>query len=68
MEQSEVKRKRKKKLSSCPNPLFVQFLTKWRDEARDKGVKSQHTYAKVSRKNVKPLQRACNYYFIPNML
>ena len=31
----------------CPNPLFVQWLEEWRDEAREGGSKSQYTYTKA---------------------
>ncbi|XP_013385302.1 crossover junction endonuclease MUS81 isoform X2 [Lingula anatina] len=39
--------KRKKQTNPCPNPLFVQWLTEWRDEAAEKGWKSQYTYGKA---------------------
>lgn len=38
---------RKRALPSCPNPMFLRWLTELRDEAREKGQKSQHTYHKV---------------------
>lgn len=38
---------RKKKKYVCPNPLFVKWLTEWKQEAADKGLKTQYTYAKV---------------------
>ena len=38
---------RKKKKYPCPNPLFVKWLTEWKQEAADKGLKTQYTYAKV---------------------
>ena len=47
MEESEVAGKRKKRVNPCPNPLFVQWLTEWRDDAAGKGQKAQYTYAKV---------------------
>ena len=40
--------KRKKKVDACPNPLFVQWLTEWKDEAAEKGIKTQYAYGKVS--------------------
>ncbi|XP_072030478.1 crossover junction endonuclease MUS81-like [Amphiura filiformis] len=46
---SAPKVKRKKKLDTCPNPLFVQWLTEWRDEAADKGIKTQYAYGKALR-------------------
>ena len=39
--------KRKKVLDLCPNPLFMQWLTEWRDDAASKGLKSQYNYSKV---------------------
>ena len=41
-------KKRKKKVDRCPNPLFVKWLTEWRDEAKDQGKKTQYAYGKVS--------------------
>lgn len=38
---------RKKKKYVSPNPLFVKWLTEWKQEAADKGLKTQYTYAKV---------------------
>lgn len=46
------KRPRKKKNKECPNPLYLKWLEEWRDEARDKGSKMQHTYAKVPLESV----------------
>lgn len=40
--------KKKKKCDQCPNPLFIQWLTEWRDSAAEKGMKSQYTYGKVT--------------------
>uniref|UniRef100_A0A673AE11 Crossover junction endonuclease MUS81 n=1 Tax=Sphaeramia orbicularis TaxID=375764 RepID=A0A673AE11_9TELE len=45
---------RKRALPSCPNPLFLKWLTELRDEAREKGLKIQCTYQKV--KEAKILQ------------
>ena len=45
---SSPKIKRKKKVDACPNPLFVQWLTEWKDEAAEKGLKTQYAYGKVS--------------------
>ncbi|XP_048259874.1 crossover junction endonuclease MUS81-like [Haliotis rufescens] len=39
--------KRKKKLPKCPNPLFERWLQEWRDEAAEKGWKSQYIYSKA---------------------
>jgi hypothetical protein len=41
------KRKKKKK-SGCTNPLFLKWLTEWRNEANEKGWKSAFNYSKVS--------------------
>ena len=41
-----TRRKRRPK-SVCPNPLFVKWVEEWRDEAREKGKKSQYSYTKV---------------------
>ncbi|XP_060557724.1 crossover junction endonuclease MUS81-like isoform X2 [Ruditapes philippinarum] len=47
MEKHPLYGKKKKKKVSCPNPLFVQWLTEWRDDAAEKGIKSQYTYGKA---------------------
>ena len=39
--------KRKKKKETSANPLFVEWLTEWKEEAAEKGWKSQYTYGKV---------------------
>ncbi|XP_054751441.2 crossover junction endonuclease MUS81-like [Lytechinus pictus] len=44
---SPPKLKRKKKVKVCPNPLFVQWLTDWRDAAAEKGIKTQYAYGKA---------------------
>ncbi|KAM9424974.1 crossover junction endonuclease MUS81 isoform 2-T2 [Pholidichthys leucotaenia] len=47
---------RKRPLPSCPNPLFLRWLTELRDEAREKGLKTQYTYQKaISSLNKYPL-------------
>lgn len=38
---------RKKKKYVCPNPLFVKWLTEWKQEAAENGYKTQYVYAKV---------------------
>uniref|UniRef100_A0A8C3SB09 Crossover junction endonuclease MUS81 n=1 Tax=Chelydra serpentina TaxID=8475 RepID=A0A8C3SB09_CHESE len=38
---------RKKPVPACPNPLFVQWLTEWRDEAAEKGKRTQFVYQKA---------------------
>ncbi|XP_034020137.1 crossover junction endonuclease MUS81 [Thalassophryne amazonica] len=43
----QVRFGRKRVLPSCPNPLFLQWLTELRDEARDRGLKTQFTYQKA---------------------
>ncbi|XP_056298279.1 crossover junction endonuclease MUS81 [Pseudoliparis swirei] len=46
----------KRALPSCPNPLFVTWLTELRDQAREKGLKIQYTYQKaISSLNKYPL-------------
>ncbi|XP_038073322.1 crossover junction endonuclease MUS81-like [Patiria miniata] len=40
-------KKRKKKLEPCPNPLFVKWLTEWRDEAASQGKKTQYAFGKA---------------------
>lgn len=39
--------KRKKKKIKTPNPLFETWLREWKEEAAEKGIKSQYVYAKV---------------------
>lgn len=39
--------KRKKKRIKTPNPLFEVWLREWKEEAAEKGIKSQYVYAKV---------------------
>ncbi|KAM3918318.1 crossover junction endonuclease MUS81 isoform 2-T6 [Leptodactylus fuscus] len=38
---------RKRPLPSCPNPLFLKWLTEWRDSAAEKGLKTQFVYQKA---------------------
>ncbi|XP_069374698.1 crossover junction endonuclease MUS81 isoform X2 [Paralichthys olivaceus] len=38
---------RKRGLPSCPNPLFLRWLTELRDEAKEKGLKIQFCYQKA---------------------
>ncbi|XP_050816423.1 crossover junction endonuclease MUS81 isoform X2 [Gopherus flavomarginatus] len=38
---------RKKPVPACPNPLFVQWLTEWMDEAAEKGKKTQFVYQRA---------------------
>lgn len=45
--------KRKKKKMKTPNPLFEMWLREWKEEAAEKGIKSQYVYAKA----LKSLQR-----------
>lgn len=45
--------KRKKKKIKTPNPLFEAWLREWKEEAAEKGIKSQYVYAKA----LKSLQR-----------
>uniref|UniRef100_A0A8C5H4S2 Crossover junction endonuclease MUS81 n=1 Tax=Gouania willdenowi TaxID=441366 RepID=A0A8C5H4S2_GOUWI len=47
---------RKRVLPSCPNPLFLQWLTELRDEAKEKNHKIHYTYQKaISSLNKYPL-------------
>ncbi|XP_071767404.2 structure-specific endonuclease subunit MUS81 [Centroberyx gerrardi] len=47
---------RKRALPPCPNPLFLQWLTELRDQARERGLKTQHVYQKaISSLNKYPL-------------
>lgn len=39
--------KRKKQKPACANPLFLQWLTEWREEAAEKGWKTQYVYGKA---------------------
>ncbi|XP_021370598.1 crossover junction endonuclease MUS81-like isoform X2 [Mizuhopecten yessoensis] len=39
--------KRKKRKPVCANPLFLQWLTEWREEAAEKGWKTQYVYGKA---------------------
>lgn len=38
---------RKRRLPPCPNPLFLKWLTEWRDSAAEKGLKTQFVYQKA---------------------
>ncbi|XP_069821500.1 crossover junction endonuclease MUS81 [Dendropsophus ebraccatus] len=38
---------RKRPLPPCPNPLFLKWLTEWRDSAAEKGLKTQYVYQKA---------------------
>uniref|UniRef100_A0A4W4H2C8 Crossover junction endonuclease MUS81 n=1 Tax=Electrophorus electricus TaxID=8005 RepID=A0A4W4H2C8_ELEEL len=38
---------RKRPLTPCPNPLFLQWLTEMRDHAKEKGLKTQYVYQKA---------------------
>ncbi|XP_056156608.1 crossover junction endonuclease MUS81 [Lampris incognitus] len=52
---------RKRVLPPCPNPLFLQWLTELRDQAKERGLKTQHTYQKAIislKKYPLPLQNA----------
>lgn len=39
---------RKRPLPVCPNPLFVRWLTEWRDEAASRGRHTRFVFQKVS--------------------
>ncbi|KAL0189373.1 hypothetical protein M9458_016472, partial [Cirrhinus mrigala] len=38
---------RKRPVPSCPNPLFLEWLTELRDSAKEKGLKTQYVYQKA---------------------
>ncbi|XP_040266233.1 crossover junction endonuclease MUS81 [Bufo bufo] len=38
---------RKRPMLPCPNPLFLKWLTEWRDSAAEKGLKMQFVYQKA---------------------
>ncbi|XP_027974179.1 crossover junction endonuclease MUS81 isoform X4 [Eumetopias jubatus] len=40
---------RKRPLPVCPNPLFVRWLTEWRDEAASRGRRTQFVFQKAPR-------------------
>ncbi|XP_049636120.1 crossover junction endonuclease MUS81 [Suncus etruscus] len=40
---------RKRPLPLCPNPLFVRWLTEWRDEAASKGRRTRFVFQKALR-------------------
>ncbi|XP_068116570.1 crossover junction endonuclease MUS81 isoform X2 [Hyperolius riggenbachi] len=42
-----VKVGRKRPLPPCPNPLFLKWLTEWKDSAAEKGLKTQFVYQKA---------------------
>ncbi|KAA8582731.1 hypothetical protein FQN60_006402 [Etheostoma spectabile] len=56
---------RKRALPSCPNPLFLKWLTELRDEAKEKGLKIQYTYQKRQRSS-RTLGTASVKYWIKN--
>lgn len=39
--------KRKKKITTCQNPLFAHWLQEWKDDATEKGLKTQFVYSKA---------------------
>ncbi|GIY06476.1 crossover junction endonuclease MUS81 [Caerostris darwini] len=43
----EKSKQRVKKKYICPNPLFVKWLTEWKQEASEKGLKTQYVYGKA---------------------
>ena len=44
-----LKRKRRVYKDGCANPLFVEWVEEWRDDARERGVNSHYSYTKVAR-------------------
>ncbi|KAM8881187.1 crossover junction endonuclease MUS81 isoform 1-T2 [Synchiropus picturatus] len=60
---------RKRALPSCPNPLFLKWLTELRDDAKEKGLKIHHTYHKAINSLTKyplPLQSATEAKILQN--
>ncbi|KAF4089201.1 hypothetical protein AMELA_G00063590 [Ameiurus melas] len=47
MPSEAVRLGRKRPVPSCPNPLFLQWLTEMRDHAKEKGLKTQYVYQKA---------------------
>ncbi|XP_071159213.1 crossover junction endonuclease MUS81-like isoform X2 [Mytilus edulis] len=47
MERHPLYGKRKKTKPVCPNPLFAYWLQEWKDDAAEKGIKTQFVYAKA---------------------
>ncbi|KAA0723047.1 Crossover junction endonuclease MUS81 [Triplophysa tibetana] len=47
MPPDQVRLGRKRPVPSCPNPLFLQWLTELRDHAKEKGLKTQYVYQKA---------------------
>lgn len=44
--------KKRKTIRECPNPLFLKWLERWRDETKAKDSKMQYVYNKVHGVNV----------------
>uniref|UniRef100_A0A6Q2Y731 Crossover junction endonuclease MUS81 n=1 Tax=Esox lucius TaxID=8010 RepID=A0A6Q2Y731_ESOLU len=58
---AQVRLGRKRALPPCPNPLFLQWLTELRDQAAERGLKTQYVYQKAIsslKKYPLPLQNA----------
>ncbi|KAI7813884.1 crossover junction endonuclease MUS81 [Triplophysa rosa] len=47
MPPDQVRLGRKRAVPSCPNPLFLRWLTELRDHAKEKGLKTQYVYQKA---------------------
>ncbi|KAK2860433.1 hypothetical protein Q7C36_004599 [Tachysurus vachellii] len=47
MPSEAVRLGRKRPVPSCPNPLFLEWLTEMRDHAKEKGLKTQYVYQKA---------------------
>ena len=50
--------KKRKPAKECPNPLFLKWLERWRDEAKAKDSKLQYVYNKVQISAVHNLSQA----------
>ncbi|XP_029813116.1 crossover junction endonuclease MUS81 isoform X1 [Suricata suricatta] len=46
---AQVRLGRKRPLPVCPNPLFIRWLTEWRDEAASRGRRTQFVFQKALR-------------------
>ena len=68
MEDHPLYGKRKKKKEVIANPLFVEWLTEWKEEAAEKGWKSQYTYGKVVVKFSNPFVNSFGEILLLNLI
>lgn len=52
MELSKPGMKRVTVQPKCPNPLFEEWLSEWRQESADKGSDMQYCFGKVKPRNM----------------